>query len=110
MPDAVYIDRAQRWSKDLTQMKSRGPGDTENAMHRVASEYGIDYGLLWSLRYRRQQIKTISVSAYQKISAAYQAECNRQMRKLRHEIEITEALVGPADAVVAAVKAALEKD
>ena len=105
MPDTVYIDRAERWSKDLTRMKSRGPGDTENAMRQIEREYGIDYGLLWSLRYRRNQIKSISISAYQKISAAYQAECSRQMRKLRHEIEITEAIAGADCAAVGAARA-----
>jgi hypothetical protein len=110
MSDAVYIDRAVTWSKDLTRMKSRGPGDVENAMRRVEREYGIDYGFLWSLRYRRDQLKVISVSVYERIAAAYRAECERQMRKLQHEIEITEAIVGAADPVVAAAKAALEKD
>ncbi len=103
--DAVYIDNAQRWSKDLTRMKSRGPGDTENAMRQIEREYGIDYGFLWSLRYRRDRLRTISVSVYETIAAAYRAECARQMRKLQHEIEITEEVAGPAHAAVRAAKA-----
>jgi aromatic ring-opening dioxygenase catalytic subunit (LigB family) len=110
MPDTVYIDRAVNWSKDLTRMKSRGPGDIENAMRRIEQEYGIDYGFLWSLRYRRQQIRSISISVYQKISAAYQAECSRQMRKLKHEIAITEAITGIGNAVVDAAKAACSEN
>jgi hypothetical protein len=105
MSDAVYIDRAERWSKDLTRMKSSGPGDTENAMRRIEREYGIDYGFLWSLRYRRSQIKIISVSVYEKIALAYPAECSRQLRKLQHEIEITEAIAGPNCAAVGAARA-----
>ena len=35
MSDAAYLDQAAVWSKDLTRMKARGPGDTENAMRRV---------------------------------------------------------------------------
>jgi hypothetical protein len=109
MSDAIYIERAVNWSKDLTRMKSRGPGDTENAMRRIEREYGIDYGFLWSLRYRRDQLKVISVSVYERIAAAYRAECERQMRKLQHEIEITEAIAGPASAAVGAAKALLDK-
>ena len=101
MSDAAYIDTAQRWSKDLTRMKARGPGDTENAMRMIEREYGIDYGFLWSLRYRRDSLRTISISVYQKIAAAYRAECQRQMRKLAHEISITDSnYVATAQALV----------
>lgn len=82
--DATYIDDAQRWSKDLTRMKARGPGDTENAMRLIEREYGIEYGFLWSLRYRRDRLKIISVSVYEKIAAAYRAECERQ-RSFAHK-------------------------
>ena len=51
--EAAYIDNAEQWSKDLTRMKARGAGDTENAMRQIEREYGIDYGTLWKLRYRR---------------------------------------------------------
>lgn len=99
--DAIYIDNAQRWSKALTRLKARGPGDTENAMRQIEREYGIDYGFLWSLRYRRDRLKIISISVYEKIAAAYRAECERQMRKLAHEISITPAAhVAKAEALV----------
>jgi hypothetical protein len=105
MSDVAYLDQAARWSRDLTRMKSRGPGDTDNAMRRIGREYGIDYRFLWSLRYRRDRLKIMSVSVYHKLHAAYQAECQRQMRKLKHEIEVTEAITGPDAAVVDAAKA-----
>jgi hypothetical protein len=92
--DAAYIDAAQKWSKDLTRMKARGPGDTENAMRQIEREYGIDYGFLWSLRYRRERLRTISISVYESIRAAYRAECERQMRKLENEILRTEQIAG----------------
>ena len=99
--DALYIDAAQRWSKDLTRMKARGPGDTENAMRQIDREYGIEYGFLWSLRYRRDRLRTISISAYESIRAAYRAECERQMRKLKNEITKTNPdHVAEAQAVV----------
>ena len=110
MSDAAYLDQAVSWSKDLTRMKARGPGDTENAMRRIEREYGIDYGFLWSLRYRRDRLKIISISVYESIRAAYREECARQLRKLEHEIEITEAITGPDNSAVRAAKTLVGKD
>src|SRR6185369_12136886 len=67
MSDAAYLDQAAAWSKDLTRMKARGPGDTENAMRQIERQYGVDYGFLWSLRYRRERLRTISISVYESI-------------------------------------------
>jgi hypothetical protein len=108
--DAAYIDAAQKWSKDLTRMKARGPGDTENAMRLIEREYGIDYGFLWSLRYRRERLRTISLSVYESIRAAYREECERQMRKLKHEVTITEKIAGPDSAALRAAKALASED
>ena len=108
--DAVYIDAAQRWSKDLTRMKSRGPGDTENAMRQIEREYGIDYGFLWSLRYRRDRLRTISISVYESIATAYRSECERQMRKLKNEIATTETIAGADQAAIRAAKALVGED
>ena len=105
MSDAAYLDQAAAWSKDLTRMKSRGPGDTENAMRQIERQYGVDYGFLWSLRYRRDRLKIISISVYEGIRAAYRAECERQMRKLEHDLKRTEEIAGPDDAAVRAAKA-----
>ena len=110
MSDAAYLDQAAKWSKDLTRMKARGPGDTENAMRQIEREYGIDYGFLWSLRYRRDRLRIISISVYEKIAAAYRAECERQLRKLQHEITITETLAGSDHASVRAGKTLVGED
>jgi hypothetical protein len=105
MSDTAYLDQAAVWSKDLTRMKSRGAGDIENAMRQIEREYGIEYGFLWSLRYRRDRLRTISISVYEGIRAAYRAECERQMRKLEHEIVKTEQIAGPDSTAVRAAKA-----
>jgi len=110
MSDSAYLDQAAMWSKDLTRMKSRGPGDTENAMRRVEREYGIDYGFLWSLRYRRERLRIISISVYESIRAAYRAECERQMRKLENDLARTEKIAGPNSNAVHAAKALIGKD
>lgn len=102
MSDAAYIADAALISKKLTRMKARGPGDTENAMRLIEREYGIDYGFLWSLRYRVDRLKVISHSVYLRIQHAYRAECERQMRKLQHEVEINKTMDAGADAVASA--------
>lgn len=107
MSDAAYLDQAAAWSKDLTRMKSRGPGDTENAMRQIERQYGVDYGFLWSLRYRRDRLKIISISVYESIRAAYRAECAAQMRKLQNDIARTEEIAGPDSAAVRSAKALL---
>lgn len=105
MSDAAYLDQAVIWSKDLTRMKARGPGDTENAIRQIEREYGIEYGFLWSLRYRRDRLRIISVSVYETIRAAYRTECARQIRKLENEIRLTEEIAGVDHAAVVSAKA-----
>jgi hypothetical protein len=105
MSDAAYLDQAANWSKDLTRMKARGPGDTENAMRQIEREYGIDYGFLWSLRYRRDRLKIISLSVYESIRAAYREECERQCESWKMKSSRTEQIAGPDSAAVRAAKA-----
>lgn len=105
MTDVAYIDDAARWSKELTRLRSRGPGDTENAMREIERAYGVDYWVLWRLRYRRDQIKDVGVSIYMRLREAYQTECDRQLRKLHHEIRTTEIKTGPDSAHLRAAKA-----
>jgi hypothetical protein len=104
MSDSAYLDQAAEWSKSLTRMRARGPGDIENAMRSIERDYGIDYWLLWRLRYRRAILKNISVSAYMRLKAGYQAERERQMRILQNENGKLEEITGPDNAVVVAVK------
>lgn len=103
MSNADIINQAAKWSRDLAQMRARGPGDLENAMHSIERDYGIDYWAQWTLRYRPGRLKDIGHSVYLKLCAAYQAECAHQMRRHSHELEITKAIAGPdCPAVVAA--------
>lgn len=105
MPQVAYLDEAAEWSRSLTRMRARGPGDTENAMRSIEREYGVDYWLQWRLRYRLASLRDIGVSAYMGLKAAYQAECERQMRKLQNEIAITEEVAGADSNAVRAAKA-----
>jgi hypothetical protein len=110
MQQVAYVDEAAEWGKSLTRMRARGPGDTENAMRSIEREYGVDYWILWRLRYRKTALRDIGVSVYMALKAAYQAECERQMRKLENEILRTEKITGPDSAAVHAAKALVGKN
>lgn len=101
-----HVRLAQGWSAELVLREARGSGDTENAMRRLEQRYGIPWRTFWSLRYRVP--KTLCVTLWFKLRAAYVAECDRQARKLQHEIEITKAITGSGDPVVGAAEALVE--
>lgn len=95
------VAQARDWATKLVRSESRGPGDTDNAMRRLARRYGLDYGALWGLRYRPP--RRIFADTYNALAAAYTAECERQMRALEHELQVTKALAGDChDSVVSA--------
>lgn len=99
------VDQASAWAKRLTQSEARGPGDIENAWHRLESRYGVPWRTFWALRYR--QPAEISAGIWLLLKSAYQAECERQLRKLADEVKITKAIAGPDDVTVAAAEAVL---
>jgi len=100
MSSAAYVERAAEMSRELTRMRTRGPGDIENAMRSLERDYGLDYWITWRLRYRLQQIKDISIGVFARIEAAYLAEHERQQRKHSIELEITRAICGDRHPVV----------
>jgi hypothetical protein len=83
------IADAKTWANELVRRESRGPGDMENAMRRLEARYGISWRTFWTLRYRSPD--DVFVGVYLKLKQAYEAECARQERLLRHEREITKA-------------------
>lgn len=96
------VSAARDWATKLVAGESRGSGDTENAMRRLEARYGIPWRTFWTLRYRPPS--DLFVSVYERLGAAYQSECERQERLLRHEIEITKIKAGASHPAV--VKAA----
>lgn len=100
------VDQAAAWANEMVLRETRGPGDLPNAMERLERRHGLPSKTLWSLRYRRP--KDIFASLYFKLSEAYQAECERQMRRLSHELEITRAITGSAHPAVATAEAVLD--
>lgn len=107
MSDAVYVNQAAEWAQRLTHSEARGPGDMENAWRRLEARYGVSWRTFWSLRYRKP--REIATSIYARLHDAYRAECERQMRKLAHEIHITEQIAGADHAAVVAAKAVVGK-
>ena len=105
MSSVECVEQAAAWSRKLTQMRARGPGDTDNAMRGIERDYGIAHSILWSLRYRPERYRSIGAEIYARIKAAYAAECERQARKLALEIEITKTIAGPDHAAIRAAEA-----
>ncbi len=101
------VDQAAGWARALTQSEARGPGDLDNAWQRLEARYGVPASTFWSLRYRKP--KDIVASIYLRLRGAYEAECQRQMRKLHHEIEITKAIAGADHAAVRAAEALVDE-
>lgn len=100
--DIEGVTEAKEWANKLIAANHRGPGDTTDAaIHRAAIKHGLDPKLLWRLRYRTP--KSMLIGAWKRVKAAYEAECERQEAKLRHELEITKAL-SASEAALAAIR------
>jgi hypothetical protein len=108
MNSAALIDEARDYANKLVLRESRGPGDTENAMRRLESKYGLPFSALWSLRYRPP--KRIFADIYFQLRAAYEVERERQLRQLQHELAITKAKAGAAASSVVAAQAVVDAE
>ena len=86
------VATAAKIARRMVQAESRGPGDTINAMRRMSARYGLSFNFLWSLRYRPPA--DILMRPYRLLISAYEAERERQMRRLEHDILLTEAKAG----------------
>jgi hypothetical protein len=105
MSDAALLGEATGWAKRLTRAEARGPGDIENAWRRLEARYGIPWRSFWALRYRPP--RNLAASTYLRLQAAYRAECERQIKRLEHEVAITKAKTGPDHAAVVKAEAVL---
>lgn len=103
----AHVEEAAGIAKWLTRREALGPGDMENAWHRLEVRYGLPWRLFWSLRYRPPS--AIASHLFVQLQAAYQAERDRQMKMLRHEIAITEQIAGSASPAVRAAKALVDE-
>ncbi len=114
MSDASVVSEAKGWANFLVRSESHGPGDTDNAMRRVARRYGLPNSTLWALRYRAP--KDLLASVYLKLRSAYQAEHERQLARLADDLARTRQEAGAhsilyrAAAVLARAEEAEVKD
>lgn len=99
------VMRARSAFDDLLRFETRGPGDTANAMRRIATRAAVPFGKLWALRYRPP--KEIASHVLARIEAAHAAECERQLRRLAHDVEITASVAGSAHPAVAEAETVL---
>lgn len=99
---------AKAWARDLVRIETRCPGDTENAMRRLARRYEMPWRVFWTLRYRAP--RDVMASVYLRLEAAYRAELERQERLLRNELQITRLKAGPGHPAVRAAEALVGED
>ncbi|MBA9063099.1 hypothetical protein GGQ91_002487 [Methylobacterium fujisawaense] len=97
MPDADVM-RARSAFDELLRFESRGPGDTANAMRRIATRAAIPFGKLWALRYRPP--KEIASHVLARIEAAHAAAKRQQLERLAHDVAITAHIAGAAHPAV----------
>lgn len=100
---SATMDRARHMATELLRMESRGSGDLENAMRRLGTRHGINWRLFWTLRYRAP--RDMMVSAFEKLDAAYRAECTRQLKRLEHELHVARTAGATVDDIAAAAAA-----
>ena len=81
---------ASEYVRRMVARESRGPGDTDGAMQRLEARYGIGFWQLSHLRGGRA--KSIEVTLFARIKAAYLDYCERQVRALEHEIAVEKAM------------------
>lgn len=84
--DLNAVEEAKRLTTELLKLESRGNGDLENAMKRLANRYGLPWRTFWTLRYRNP--KHLFVGVFETLKEAHRAECGRHIERLRHELQI----------------------
>lgn len=87
----MSVEAATEYVRTMVQRESRGPGDIDNAMHRLEVKYGLPFWSMWHLR--KGKAKSVEASLLARIKGAYMDMCGRQAAALLLEIE-TEAKRG----------------
>lgn len=104
--DAMSAETAALYARKMVDLEASASGDVPGALDRLARRYGVSR---WTLdRLRKGRSKTVEVSLFGRLRAAYLAEVERQISKLEHELAIERAMGGDDDAVERAEAAALE--
>lgn len=102
---------ATEYVRRMVALEARGPGDTDGAMTRLEAKYGLSFWQLSHLRGGRA--KTVDVSLFERIRAAFIDHCGRQAARLLHEAEMAQAVtpdddIGRIEGEIRALAARLE--
>lgn len=89
---------ASEYVRRMIHREGTGPGDCERAMQMIEAKYGIGF---WTLDHlRRRKAKTVDVSLFARIKAAFIDHCGRQAASLLHEADMA-MRIEPNDDVAA---------
>jgi hypothetical protein len=86
---------ASKYVRRMVEIETTGFGDTDGAMRRLESKFGLPFWTLWHLRQGRA--KTIDADLFTRIRGAYLNYCEHKIRALQHELAIERATEADAD-------------
>ena len=107
-------DRARGFIEAMMLNEARSTGDTDNALHRIARDFGVSY---WTLQHiRKGRTKSLSADLFHKIRNSYLDHCAWKIKNLQHQITMEAAqgddldadLVAEAEALLAKIQAKRE--
>ena len=91
--------------REILAREMRGPSDTESAMHRIQTKYGIDYWQQWGLRFRPP--KRVTAELIERVRQAYLSALQSSVKKDIQRLQI-EAAKGDTDAALESLLAESE--
>lgn len=86
------VATAQDYCDRLIKIELPRTGTVTAAMKFIAAREGMDFGFIWSLRYR--PAKTVKSEPFRKLKEAYGRALRRQALALQTEIARTKAVQG----------------
>lgn len=105
----VSVETASIYVRRLVQIEQVSAGSKENALIKVARDYGLTVSQLVHLY--KGRAKTCDVGLFARVRRAYLDRCARMIEVLQHEIAVEEAVTGNAsDQDLAARAAALASE
>ena len=91
-PAMSSADLAIDYARKVLSREARGPGDLEEAMHRLEAKTGVGYWTWWGLWNKRR--KSVDMDLFSRVRGAYLALCEKQVRALQHDLAVEKAMSG----------------
>ena len=111
------ISTARQEHQTILQRLMTGPGDSEGAMRRAESRFGLGYWSQWNLRYKRQASQKFCAKVRQSYLALLERSVRRDIQELENQGAANDTnafetdlagLVAEAETLLARIKAARE--